>query len=103
MAFFKHTSKGKECVMVLEAKGLGRPLDDVLEQPKRYVASLDLKEAKYIITTDGANLFVYSRKGIDWNTTPVGYVNVRSVQKENILPKHTNLIDTLVMLQPSSV
>ena len=89
--------------MILEAKGLGQPLNAVLEQPIAYVESLELRRAKYIITTDGANLFVYSRKGKNWNTTPIGYMNVRSLQKENILPKGTNLIDTLVMLQPSLV
>jgi predicted type IV restriction endonuclease len=104
MAFFENAAaKEKDCVMILEAKGLGQPLDDVLEQPRRYVASLGLKRTKYIITTDGANLFVYRRKGKAWDSVPVGYINIRSIQKENILPKHTNLIDTLVMLQPSSV
>ncbi len=104
MGFFKRMPKtGEECVMILEAKGLGQPLNDVLDQPIAYVESLELRRTKYIITTDGANLFVYGRRGKNWNTTPIGYMNVRSLQKENILPKRTNLIDTLVMLQPSSV
>ena len=63
IAFFKNTpTTEKECVMVLEAKGLGQPLGEVLEQPKEYVRFLRLANAKYIIITDGANLFVYARR-----------------------------------------
>lgn len=104
MAFFKTTPTiEKQCVIVLEAKGLGKPLSDILDQPMSYVQKLGLSNAKYIITTDGANLFVYKRSRNGWNSDPVGYLNVRYLQKTNILPRGTNLIDTLVMLQPSSV
>jgi len=76
---------------------------EMLEQPKEYVRSLRLANAKCIIITDGANLFVYARRGQEWLDSPVGYLNVGSLQKQIILPKGTNLIGTLVMLQPSSV
>ena len=89
--------------MVLEAKGLGRALSEVLNQPKSYVKDLGLKDVKYILTTDGADLFVYAKSKDQWNPNPVGYLSISSLQKEYILPKKTNSIDTLVRLQPSAV
>lgn len=104
MAFFKETpTTAKNCVMVLEAKGLGKPLDKALEQPKRYVRKKGLYGVKYILATDGANLFVYERKKRGWSLDPIAYLSIRSLQKEYILPKSTNAIDTLVRLQPSAV
>ena len=104
ISFFKNTpTKVDNCVMVLEAKGLGKALSEVLEQPQRYVNNLKLKNARYILTTDGANLFVYGKSGDRWNPNPIGYISVSSLQKEYILPKGTNLVGTLVMLQPSLV
>lgn len=56
MAFFKKTPTNKKsCVMVLEAKGLGKPLSDVLHQPKRYVQSLKLTGVKHILATDAGS------------------------------------------------
>ncbi|NJN96082.1 MAG: hypothetical protein HC875_19245 [Anaerolineales bacterium] len=106
MAFFKNTpTMSENCVMVLEAKELGRALSEVLRQPIAYVEDLKLKNVKYILTTDGENLFVYGKNGDKWesNSNPIGYISVSSLQKNYILPKGTNLVDTLVMLQPSSM
>ena len=104
MAFFKSTPTIPEnCVMVLEAKGLGRALTEVLKQPQGYVEDLALANTRYILTTDGANLFVYAKAREGWNSNTVGYINVPRLQKEYILPKGTNLVGTLVMLQPSAV
>jgi hypothetical protein len=104
MAFFIGTPTTREnCVMVLEAKGLGQPLSNVLQQPLGYIEKLGLEAVRFIATTDGENLFVYHRKGNKWNKdeNPVGYVSVSRLQKKYILPKGTDLVDTLVMLQPS--
>ena len=104
IAFFKAAPRTKEnCVMVLEAKGLGRPLGEVLEQAENYVNSLDLKNTRYILTTDGANLFVYHRSGSNWDRNPIGYINVSRLRKNYILPRNTDLVKTLVKLQPSMV
>lgn len=104
IAFFKSTpTTSDNCVMVLEAKGLGTALSDVLKQPIYYVEKLNLINTKYIITTDGANIFVYQKEAGLWNPNPVGYIAVTSLQKEYILPKGISLVDTLVMLQPSLV
>jgi len=104
MAFFKNTPTiAENCVMVLEAKGLGNALSDVLDQPKSYVNKLGLKNVKYILTTDGANLFVYVKTDGQWNENPIGYLNIISLQKEYVLPKKTNSMSTLVRLQPNTL
>ncbi len=104
IAFFKNTPTTEDnCVMVLEAKGLGRALSEVLEQPLGYVNNLKLKNTRYILTTDGANLFLYGKSSGKWNSNPIGYISVSSLQKEYVLPKGIDLVDTLVALQPSLV
>ena len=106
VAFFKKTPTIEEnCVMVLEAKGHGKPLGRVLEQPLGYVKKLVLGNVVYILVTDGENLFVYDKKESERssNPKPVGYINIRSLQKEYVLPKNTNPVDTLVKLQPNLV
>ncbi len=89
--------------MVLEAKGLGQGLGEVLAQPQAYVRALGLTGVRFILTTDGDSLFVYERPGEDWNPEPVGYLRVTSLQKEYVLPRETDLVDTLVSLQPNAV
>ncbi len=104
MAFFRGTTRTNDnCVMLLEAKRLGQPLGEVTSQPLRYIKSLGLNSIKFIIITDGENLFVYRRKENKWDkdAKPVRYISVSRLQKKYILPKGTDLVDTLVMLQPS--
>ena len=73
MAFFKRTPTIEEnCVMVLEAKGLGSALSDVLDQPKAYVESLKLTNVKHILTTNRENLFVYEKSDNEWISNPTG-------------------------------
>jgi hypothetical protein len=104
MAFFKRTPRANDtCVMILEAKGLGRGLGDVLSQPREYARTLGLDNVKHIVTTDGANLFMFERSGSEWNPDPVGYFSIASLQHEYVLPKGTNIIDTLVRLQPNAM
>jgi hypothetical protein len=104
MAFFKTTpTKPENCIMILEAKGFGQALSDVLEQPIEYVKYQGLSNTRYIITTDGANLFVYGRLGQEWNPNPIGYINFMSLRKQYALPENTNLVKTLVSLQPNMV
>jgi hypothetical protein len=105
MAFFKTTPTTPDnCVMVLEAKGFGKGLGDTVYQPMKYVKGLGLKNVRYILTTDGGNLFVYEKANKNWKPdNPVAYLSIKSLQREYILPKNTNAIDTLVRLQPSAV
>lgn len=104
MAFFKATPTTEEnCVMVVEAKGLGQALSEVLDQPQQYVVRLGLRNVKRVVTTDGENIFVYGKKQGQWDSVPVGYINVLSLQKKYILPKGIDLVKSLVELQPGSI
>jgi hypothetical protein len=106
MAFFKHTPTGPEnCIMVLEAKGLGKPLTDRHSQARGYIEKHGLESVEYIATTDGASLFLYKRSEDGWgeDPTPTGYLDVRSLQKQYLLPGGTDLVDTLVQLQPGAM
>ncbi len=104
VAFFKVMPAQKEnCVMIIEAKGLGQALGEVFDQPRQYVSENQLSNTRFILTTDGTNLFVYEKKGSDWDTDPIGYINFLNLQKEYVIPENTNLVKTLVMLQPAMV
>lgn len=104
VALFKNTPTTEgNCIMIIEAKGLGRSLGKVLGQPANYMKNLNLNNIKIIVTTDGANIFVYSVDKNIVNEVPVGFFNVNHLQREYILPKNINLVDTLVKLQPTSL
>ncbi len=102
MAFFSMAPTDiSNCIMVLEAKGLGQGLGEVLQQPKSYVNNLQLDKVEYILITDGANLYVYGKNSENnWNNEPIAYLSVQYLQKEYILPRNTNPVSTLVMLKP---
>jgi len=110
MALFSRTPTTPEnCAVVIEAKGLGRALGEVIAQPKRYAYDLGLTDARYLVTTDGASLFVYGRSAVDsrdsavWEPVPVGFVDLRRLQKEYVLPRGVDPVKTLVGLQPGAV
>ena len=46
---------------------------------------------------------MYRKDGKHWERNPSGYVNIASLHKEYILPRNTNLVDTLVSIQPSGI
>jgi hypothetical protein len=106
IAFFKRTPTNEDnCVMVLEAKGLYNPLGSVLEQPIHYIKRYGLAKVKYILVTNGLILLVYARSGKRWSsdTPPIAFLDVSCLQKQYAIPKGTNPVRTLVMLQPSSL
>lgn len=102
VAFFKQTPTDEQnCIMVLEAKGLGKPLDNVFVQPMSYINELELDNVALIVTTDGNNIFVYDAN--DENKDPIGFIDIANLRHEYVLPKKINIVDTLVKLQPSSL
>jgi hypothetical protein len=104
MAFFKTTPTVPEnCVMVLEAKGLDRPLLEHFDQPQQYCQSLGLRNVRYIVLTNGKDLFVYERGDHGWATNPVGYISLTRIQKQYALPRGTSPVETLVRLQPNLI
>lgn len=104
VAFFDDTPTHPEnCVMVLEAKFLGQELGDVFEQPYGYVERLGLENVRSIMTTDGDNLFVFRRRGSEWDPEPSGYLRMSSLRREYALPRNTDLVRTLIDLRPNAV
>ncbi len=104
MAFFKRTPTTTEnCVMVLDAKGLGQPLNDRVAQPQRYVERSGLKSVRYVLTTDGPSVFLYEKDADGWAEEPTGHLDVTTLQRSYLLPEGTNPVETLVRLQPSAV
>ena len=104
VAFFKGTpTKEQNCIMVLEAKGIYEGLGDVLDQPIRYVRDLGLTRTRYIVVTNGQILLVYGKTRGSWNQTPIAFLDVSCLQKQYALPRRTNPVKVLVMLQPSAV
>jgi hypothetical protein len=104
VAFFKRTPTNEDnCVMVLEAKGMNEILGNILDQPIHYIKRLGLAKVKYILVTNGQILLVYAKSGKRWNTSPIAFLDVSCLQKQYAIPKGTDPIRTLVMLQPSSL
>ena len=104
MAFFKQPPTTEQnCVMILEAKGMGEGLDDVLKQPIDYIKEKGLQNVHYIAVTNGQIILVYGQSGKVWNQTPQAYLDITCLKKKYIIPKGTNPVDTLVMLQPSKL
>lgn len=104
MAFFKRTpTTADNCVMVLEAKGLGEPLAARVSQPQRYVDDAALGSVRYVVTTDGPTLFLYERTAEGWTSEPVGHLDIASIQRQYLLPRGTSPVETLVRLQPANV
>jgi hypothetical protein len=77
------------CVMVLEAKGLGEPLAARVSQPQRYVDAAALGSVRYVLTTDGPTLFLYEWTADGWTPEPVGRLDVASIQRSYLLPEGT--------------
>jgi hypothetical protein len=103
MAFFSRTpTSERNCVMVLEAKGMGQGLDDILDQPIRYIKRNRLRRVRYIVATNGEIFLVYGRSRGSWGSDPIAFLDVACLQKRYVIPKGTTPIKTLVMLQPSS-
>jgi hypothetical protein len=96
--FLKTPTNNENCIMIMEAKGLSKALNDVLSQPLSYIQNLNLVNVKKILVTNGHILLIYKKE----SDRPIGYIDFSSIQKEYILPKNTHLIDSLVMLLPTS-
>ena len=75
------------CVMVLEAKGLGGPLAASVSQPQRYVDAAPLGSVRYVLTTDGPTLFLYEWTAEGWAPEPVGRLDVASIQRSTCCPR----------------
>lgn len=100
-AFWRTPTTAEHCVLVCEAKGMDHGLEDVLDQPSRYVGTHALDGCAKIVVTDGARLYIYTRQQASWGETPAGYLNLRQIRTNHLAPAGTNVVDTLVALTPA--
>jgi hypothetical protein len=105
LAAFEDTPTDKEkCVLLCEAKQMGRGLQDVSKQAHRYFEKLGLKRCRKILITDGARFYLYQRP-IDglWPERPTGYLNVMRIRDDHLAPKDTSAIETIMALTPRNL
>lgn len=101
--FIKTPTEGKNCVGIIEAKGHGQSLGNVLAQPQSYVENLKLVNARKAIITDGSNIFIHevSPDTGKFNPIPSGYLNMNFLTESYLLPERASAIDTLIQMLPS--
>lgn len=102
-AFAATPTTAANCALICEAKGIGRGMQDVCEQAKRYAAKHSLDNCRRILLTEGARFYLYERAGGKWGDAPCGYLNIRKVRKSHVAPRGTNAVDTIVDLTPAGV
>ncbi len=104
MAFFCATPTTLEnCVMICEAKRQNQSLESAYEQALAYLTKKNVKNCRRIVTTDGARLLLYRRdENGSWPDAkaPSGCVNVRRIRDQNVFPKGTSGVETLMELVP---
>tara|TARA_R110002049_G_scaffold150260_4_gene313411 strand:+ start:468 stop:1520 length:1053 start_codon:yes stop_codon:yes gene_type:complete len=101
--FLTTPTESQNCVGIIEAKGHGQSLGNVLGQPQGYVDNLKLTNARKVIITDGLNIFIHelSRDTGKFNEVPTGYLNMNYLTESYLLPKGVSAIDTLIQMLPS--
>ena len=103
-AFWGTPTTPEHCALVCEAKVMGHGLQkDVFSQAVGYTKKLKLTKCKKIAITDGKRLYLFQRKGKEWNENPVGYLNVNKIRTNHIAPANTSAVDTIVALTPAGV
>lgn len=86
------------CTMVIEAKGWGHGLANVLPQALRYVRDLKLTGCDKIVLTQGTRFYIYERQA-EWPEHPTLYFNVESMRVQN--SDGTDGVQALLSLLPS--
>jgi hypothetical protein len=101
--FLETPTEEDNCVGIIEAKGHGQSLGNVLAQPQSYVESLKLMRARKVIITDGTNIFIHeiSNETGKFKDRPTGYLNMNFLTESYLLPQGISAIDTLIQMLPS--
>ena len=104
LAAFNGTPTTREnCILVCEAKGRGKGMQDVCKQAKAYVAKFELRNCRKILLTEGTRFYLYEATGGKWDDAPCGYFNINKLRKTHVAPQETNAVDTIVSLTPAGV
>lgn len=92
------TSKGS-CKIIIEAKGLGKPLGLVNQQPLDYIKKKNLSNVSKYVITDGENFFIFGKMNNDWVDEPIGYFNLSHRKRDYVIPKNSGFASSLIMLK----
>jgi len=104
LAGFSETpTRESNCVLACEAKAMWHGLQNLLDQPAKYVKKRKLTGCQKVLLTDGARLYLYERADGKWGEEPVGYVNVNAIRTRHLVPPNTNAVATIVALTPAGV
>jgi hypothetical protein len=103
-AFAGTPTTAERCVLLCEAKHVGRGLQNVWEQARGYVTELGLVGCRKILLTEGARFYLYERDDkAGWPDRPTGYLNVEKIREDHVAPKGTSAVDTIVALTPMNL
>lgn len=91
------------CGLVCEAKGMGEPLRDTVQQAKGYCDQHKLKECSKILIADGGYFSLYRRVRGAWEPEPSGYINLRKLRRRYLIPKDADAVRTLMALTPAHI
>lgn len=104
LAVFTHTpTDTTTCGLVCEAKGMGRPLQETVEQAVRYCETNTLEHCRKILVADGGYFSLYRKVAGAWEAEPSGYVSLRKLRRHYLLPKGADAVKTLMALTPAHI
>ncbi len=104
LAVFTHTpTDASTCSLVCEAKGMGRPLQQTVEQAVRYCETHALDQCDKILVADGGYFSLYRKVAGSWEGDPSGYVSLRKLRRSYLLPKGADAVKTLMALTPAHI
>ena len=81
---------------------MGRPLQETVEQAMGYCQAHKLDNCKKILVADGGYFSLY-RRGSDglWEPEPSGYVSIRKLRRQYLLPHGADAVKTIMALTPA--
>lgn len=104
LAVFTHTpTDASTCGLVCEAKGMDSPMQEVVEQAIGYCKKHSLGSCNKILAADGGYFSLYRKSAGVWESEPSGYVNLRKLRRNCLLPKGADAVKTLMALTPAHI
>lgn len=104
LAVFTHTpTDASTCGIVCEAKGMDSPMQHVVEQAIGYCDQHGLERCQKILIADGGYFALYRRLASGWETDPSGYISLRKLRRNYLLPKGADAVKTLMALTPAHI
>ena len=104
LAVFTHTpTDASTCGLVCEAKRMDEPLQETVKQAERYCEINGLDHCEKILVADGGYFSLYRRVAGTWEHEPSGYVSLRKLRRNYLLPVGADAVRTLMALTPAHI